>query len=268
MKTKHILFFCIFLFASKINAQKFELGKVSITELQEKVHPLDSTAAAAILYNKARTFFKYSGRDGFSINTEYEIRIKIYKKEGLEWANHQVDYYVGYEKYNDDQVEFSNAITYNLENGNIVKTKLKREGNFDKKINKYWNEASIAMPNVKVGSVIEYKYTLKSENIVKFRRFDFQYEIPVNYSEYITEIPEFFVYKTVVGGILNVNSESKVVTGFLDYSYYNGGTWTKSVSFQQVNTKSILNNGECSPFMTINGISLICTTESVHRGRI
>ena len=48
------------------------------------------------------------------------------------------------------------------------------------------------MPNVKVGSVIEFKYILKSENIVKFPVFDNQYDIPVNYSEYITEIPEYF----------------------------------------------------------------------------
>jgi hypothetical protein len=36
------------------------------------------------------------------------------------------------------------------------------------------------MPNVKVGSVIEFKYILKSENIVEFPAFNFQQDIPVN----------------------------------------------------------------------------------------
>lgn len=225
---------------SKTNAQKFELGKVSVAELKEKAHPLDSSAVAAILYNKAKTFFKYSVKDGFSINTEYEIRIKIYKKEGLKWANHQVNYYVGFEKYNDDRVTFSDEITYNLENGSIVKTKLKKEGRFDKKINKYWNGTSITMPNIKVGSVIEYKYILQSENIVKFPRFDFQYEIPVNYSEYKTEIPGFFVYKAVVAGLLTVKNESKVVTGSMNYATENNLLRSNTISFQQVNSKSIL----------------------------
>ena len=101
-------------------------------------------------------------------------------------------YYVGYENYNDDIVKFSNAVTYNLENGSIVKTKLNSEGSFKKNVNEYWNEASITLPNVKVGSVIEFKYVLKTENIVKFPVFNFQDKIPVNYAEYTTEYSLFF----------------------------------------------------------------------------
>lgn len=221
-------------FFNKANAQKFELGKVSVKELQEKMHPVDTTAAAAILYNKSRTFFKYNEKDGFSINVEYEFRIKIYKKEGLEWANHQVPYYIGYENYNDDIVKFSKCITYNLENGAVVKTKLNNEGSFKKKINEFWNEASITMPNVKVGSIIEFQYVLKTEDIVKFPRFDFQYVIPVNYSEYKTEIPGFFVYKSFVRGRFNVDSESKVTNGSLDFASKNNSTRTEYINFQQV----------------------------------
>lgn len=238
MKPSKLFFILVLLVAiTKVKAQNFELGKVSIAELQEKVNPNDTTAVAAILYNKARTFFTYNSVRGFSINTEFEIRIKIYKKEGLEWASHQVDYYVGYEKYNDDNVSYSNAVTYNLEEGKIVKTKLKNEGSFSKNINKYWSEKMITMPNVKVGSVIEYKYIFKSENIVKFPRFDFQYDIPVNYSEYKTEIPGFFVYKAVFGGLFKIENEAKIVTGALDFAKENNPTASASVSFQQVNSK-------------------------------
>jgi hypothetical protein len=31
-----------------------------------------------------------------------------------------------------------------------------------KKVNKYWNQKKITLPNVKVGSIIEYKYTISS----------------------------------------------------------------------------------------------------------
>lgn len=115
-----------------MKAQNLELGKVSIAELQEKLHPTDTSEVAAILYKKTKTYFKYSAKDGFSINTECQIRIKIYKKEGLNWANFEVPYYIGYKEMNDDMVSFSNAITYNLENGAIVKTKLNNEGSFKK----------------------------------------------------------------------------------------------------------------------------------------
>ncbi|SHF69118.1 protein of unknown function [Flavobacterium fluvii] len=195
MKIKLFVVLLVATSFSKVNAQKFELGKVSIAELEEKVNPIDSTAAAAILFNKARTFFSYDAKNGFCINTENTFRIKIYKKEGLQWANYKVSYYVGYERYNDDKVEFANCYTYNMENGKVVITKLNSEGIFNTSINKYWKEAAIAMPNVKSGSVIEFKYVVKSENIIEFPSFNFQHEIPVNYSEYITETPVFLFTK-------------------------------------------------------------------------
>ncbi|MBF4465856.1 DUF3857 domain-containing protein [Flavobacterium sp. LC2016-12] len=197
---------------SKINAQKYELGKVTIAELQEKSNAKDSAAPAAILFKKGRTFFTYTQGKGVVTNNVYEFRIKIYKKEGLSWANQKVSYYIGYENLSDDIVKFSNAATYNLENGEIVKTRLNSEGSFKNKINKYWNEASITLPNVKVGSVIEFKYVLKSENIVRLPDFDFQYDIPVCYFEYKTEIPEFFIYKSLLVGTSKIETTADVVT--------------------------------------------------------
>jgi len=50
------------------------------------------------------------------------------------------------------------------------------------------------MPNVKVGSIIEYKYTITSPFISSFPKWNFQKEIPIVYSEYKTEIPDYFQY--------------------------------------------------------------------------
>ncbi len=224
------------------NAQTLKLGKVSVAELEEKIYVADTTAAAAILYNKAKTFFSYDIKNGFSINTENTFRIKIYKKEGLKWANYKLPYRIGYEKLNDDRVEFSDCVTYNLENGNVVVTKLKGEGIFKTSVNKYWKEAAIAMPNVKVGSIIEFKYIVKSENIVEFPDFNFQYEIPVNYSECVTEIPGFFVYKAVTKGGVKIIAESKVGNGSLTFANQYDQTRTESVTFDQVNSKYIVKN--------------------------
>ncbi|MFB3389586.1 DUF3857 domain-containing protein [Flavobacterium sp. LAR06] len=225
-----VLFCCL----SKINAQDNKLGKVTVEELKEKVNRKDTTAAAAILFKKGRTFFTYNKKNGFSANHVYEFKIKIYKKEGLRWADQKVRFYIGYEKLNDDQLEFSQAITYNLENGVIVKTKMDNQGTFKKKVNKYWNEKTITLPNVKVGSIIEYKYILKSENIVKLPDFDFQYEIPVVYFEYKTEIPEFYIYKTILTGETTITSDSKLVSG--GQSFDNEHNQTNTISYQQINS--------------------------------
>ncbi|HRZ31922.1 MAG TPA: DUF3857 domain-containing protein [Flavobacterium sp.] len=204
---KYWLFFLFFALAS--NAQKYELGKIAKEELLEKQHPIDSSAAAAFLFKKARTYFYYSENKGFVSETEFEIKIKIYKKEGLKWANYEVPYYIGWNELNKDNVYFSEAVTYNLENGEIKKTKLTSEGNLKVKINEYWNKKTITMPNVKVGSVFEFKYKIISENISKLPDFEFQDYIPVNYAKFTSEIPVNYQYKTMLRGYLQVEHTSK-----------------------------------------------------------
>lgn len=237
MKIKLVVVLLLVIFFSKVNAQEFKIGKVSVAELEEKKHPIDTSAVAAILFNKARTFFTYDATSGFSINTENIFRIKIYKKEGLNWATYKVPFRVGYEHSNNDMLEFSDCVTYNLENGKIVKTKLSSEGNFKTSINKYWKEAAITMPNVKVGSIVEFKYVLKSENIVEFPSFNFQKDIFVNYSEYTTQIPGFFVYKAIAKRSSELIFESKVERGSLNFTLKDGSMRSENVDFQQAKNK-------------------------------
>jgi hypothetical protein len=213
MTFKRTSFLIVLFFSLGIQAQNQQLGKVSVSELEEKAYPDDTTAVAAITFKKGSSKFKYNQKSGFALEHEYEFRIKIYKKEGLSWANFSIPYYTGYKEMKNDYVEFSNAVTYNLENGKIVRTKLNSEGRFKKEITENWSEASIVLPNVKVGSVIEFKYTLKTEDIVEFPVFRFQYDIPVKYCEYVTVIPEYYVYKPILSGFGFVSSNQMVVTG-------------------------------------------------------
>ncbi|WP_431243187.1 DUF3857 domain-containing protein [Flavobacterium sp. P21] len=235
MRFSSLTFTILFLLISlKGQSQSYELGKVTIAELQEKSNPKDTATPAAILFKKGRTFFTYNKDVGFSANHVYEFKIKIYKKEGLKWADQKVRFYIGYENLNEDRLEFSNAITYNLENGTIVKTKLDNQGAFKKKVNKFWKEKTITLPNVKVGSVIEYKYVLKSENIVKLPDFEIQYDIPVNYVEYKTEIPEYFIYKPILIGNYPIESVAKLEGR--SQSYENEHNQSTILSFKQIST--------------------------------
>jgi hypothetical protein len=189
IKTFSVLF--VLLFVSKTTAQEFKLGKVSIAELEQKIHPKDSSAAAAVLYKKGKSRIEYDQNEGFITVTDVETRIKVYTKEGYGWANHGVWYYNTSNVA--EKVAFSDACTYNLVDGKIEKTKLKSEGIFDEKANKYRGRKKITMPNVKEGSVIEYKYTVRSPSRM-IREWEFQTSIPVNYSEFTTLIPEYYVF--------------------------------------------------------------------------
>jgi hypothetical protein len=194
MRIKPIFSAIVFLLLIfKASAQEFKLGKVIMAELEEKQHPKDSTAVAAILFNKGEVQFEYSQDKGFVMVTKVKSRIKIYKKEGYEWANKLVQYYL--EGNFKESIFFSDAVTYNLVEGKIEKTKLKSEGEFDEKINKYWGRKKIVMPNVKEGSVIEYSYIVRSPSITELKQWSFQTSIPTNHSEFITFIPEYLVYQ-------------------------------------------------------------------------
>jgi hypothetical protein len=217
MKLYKVLLALFLFFSISSFSQKYELGKVTLDELKQKQHPIDSSAVAAILYKRGQTYFRYEDKKGFRIVHEIEYRIKIYKKEGLNWANFEVPYYIGYENILADYVEFSNCNTYNLENDKIIKTKLSSEGKFNITLNKNWRKASLTMPNVKAGSIIEIHYTILSENAVEFPTFNFQYTIPLNYAEYKTDIPEFYVYNTINSGFLPINSDYKIGIGTQSY---------------------------------------------------
>ncbi|TGD57408.1 transglutaminase domain-containing protein [Flavobacterium humi] len=184
-----------------LKAQTKELGKVTIEELKQKTHPNDSSAAAAVLFEVGRTSFEYSQTNGFEIVTEVLTKIKIYKKEGYEYANKSASYYIGGSA--SEKLEFSKAITYNLMNGKIEKTKLGSDGEFIEKVNKNWARKKISMPNVKEGSIIEYKMTLRSPYITNFPDWQFQRDIPVSYSEYTTYVPEYYVYNVRNKGFLS-----------------------------------------------------------------
>jgi transglutaminase-like putative cysteine protease len=209
------IIFLILLFTFKISfSQNYELGKVTIEELKEKVSPLDSSASAAVLFNIGKTYFEYSGDDGFIIKTEIATKIKIYKKEGYDYANHTERIYIG--GNGQEKVLFSNAVTYNLVNGKIEKTKLGSDGEFTEKSNKFWSRKKIAMPNVREGSVVEYKVTIISPFISNFPEWEFQKDIPVNYTQYTTLIPEYFFYNTHYKGFFTptilTDSKSRNIT--------------------------------------------------------
>jgi hypothetical protein len=199
------------------NAQDFKLGKVSMQELQEKMHPTDSTAVAAILFEKGNVDFEYNEDDGFVMITEVTTRIKIYKKEGYEWANKALRYYTG--GMSNESIIFSDAATYNLVDGKIEKTKLKSDGLFDEEVNKYWGQKKITMPNIKVGSVIEYKYLIKSVRYAELTEWSFQSNIPVNFSEFITHIPEYFVYNPNFKGYISPKISSEKNNKAISYSH-------------------------------------------------
>ena len=198
MKNTLIILICFI--SVNFFGQKRELGKVTVDELKQKNHGTDSSAVAAIMFKVGDVIFDYTQQDGFFINTTIKAKIKIYKKEGYDWANFEMLLYN--EASAKQTLEIKSAYTYNLVGDKIEKTKLKSEGEFNEKVNKYWSKKKITMPNVKEGSIIEIEYTIKDEGTGLIDEWTFQDQIPVDYSEYNTYIPEYYVYNPYFRGWL------------------------------------------------------------------
>lgn len=198
MKNTLIILICFI--SVNFFGQKRELGKVTVDELKQKNHSTDSSAVAAIMFKVGDVIFDYTQQDGFFINTTIKAKIKIYKKEGYDWANFEMLLYN--EASAKQTLEIKSAYTYNLVGDKIEKTKLKSEGEFNEKVNKYWSKKKITMPNVKEGSIIEIEYTIKDEGTGLIDEWTFQDQIPVDYSEYNTYIPEYYVYNPYFRGWL------------------------------------------------------------------
>jgi len=167
---KYFLFFLLivfFLFSCASFAEKppIKFSDVSLEELKMKVYEADSTASAVILCD-----YGYFDPNDFSFTQI--TRIKILKKAGYSWANKT------FPPFHEAQVK---GITFNLENGKIVESKLESGSIHTETINGNMKRIRIAMPNVKVGSVIDIKFVFNGiPNVWKF-----QQEIPVRHSELI-----------------------------------------------------------------------------------
>jgi len=224
-----ILFFC----SLAMGAQEYKLGNVTKTELEEKAHPKDVSAPAAILFSKCDNYMVYSDQKGFLLYTDVEMKIKIYAKEGLEYANKTISYYNSVS--DNEVVTISKAYTYNLVNGKIEKAKLKNEGEFTEMVNKSWKTKKIMMPDVKEGSIVEYKYTIISPFISVLPDWRFQQEIPVNHSELTTRMPEYFLFNPNFRGYftpeVSKSRASKSVTFMSKERSSNGGFSATKTTF-------------------------------------
>ncbi|WP_347374159.1 transglutaminase domain-containing protein [Aequorivita sp. Q41] len=209
MKTRILSAITVLFFMNISIAQNYKFGKVSKEEILQKEHPSEPTADAAVLYRETKTDFQYTQDAGWYMVTDYFERIKIYTKEGFDWANATINIYKG---DGEDKLLGLRGYTYYLgADGKVEEVKLKNDGIFEEETSKYLTQTKITMPDVREGCVIEYKYTINSPFIFNIDEFRFQETIPVDKLKVLFTTPEYFVYKTHQRGWVpyKVDSETR-----------------------------------------------------------
>ena len=192
MSKFYLLILTVFM-SSIIEAQNFKFGKVSIEELEETEHPLNKEVDAVVLYRSQKTSYEFSDKLGFTVVTQVHERIKIYNKNGFDWATKEISYY----KNNQDRESISNlkGYTYNLIDGKVKEDKLRKNGIFEEETSFFKLKTKFTMPSITEGCVIEYSYELRSPFITSIDYSPLQYTIPINKLEVEFKIPEYFGFK-------------------------------------------------------------------------
>ena len=169
-------------------------GKIDKSDLELKDCDFDKGAEAFTLLDRGSVYYD-RGTEGISLfKTIYErrVRVKILKESGLDYANVKIHYY-GHN--NDEKILKVDAYTYNLDDaGNVKVTEVGKSAIYTKKIDREYSELIIAFPEVKVGSVVEYRYKMERETWQQIKNWYFQERIPVRYSEYEIKIPKICIF--------------------------------------------------------------------------
>ena len=152
---------------------------------------------AIVLFDVGESYFVQSGYS-FNLVLERHIRIKILNNVGLKWANEQIPYYASGSQT--EVVKGLTAVTYNLEEGDIVSSEFDSTQTFVEKLTNTWYLKKFALPAVRPGSIIEYKYKVVSPFKFNLHDWEFQTEIPTLHSSYQVRLIPFYEYVYILKG--------------------------------------------------------------------
>jgi len=183
-----------------VNAQdKFKFGEAPESLVKMTVYDKDSTASAFVVYENQDVYYDWSTTySNFELVSDYTVRIKILTTEGV----HRGDISIPFFKWItlSEKISGLTGWTYNWENGKIVKEKLSKDYVFTEDMTENYKRMKFALPSVKAGSVIEYKYKMESPFYYNPQNCRFQRSIPVKYSCFRISIPEYFKFNRETRG--------------------------------------------------------------------
>lgn len=222
-----------------------EFGDFTRDDLALKECAFDKNADAVIIFETGLSNYN----DEYNLVTEKRVRMKILKEKGIDRANIRIRFY---SKDKFESITRIKGVTGNVGDNGLSLTKLDPKTIYTRKLNDVFSEIVFAMPNVKVGSIIEYSYESIMEHYGGLDDWYFQQELPVMLSSYkLYVVPDasfnYLVKKStflpisIVQGEGNVVFEMKNIAGLRDEAYSTSyRDYLQRVSFQlsSVNLRS------------------------------
>ena len=220
-------------------AVNMKFGKPTDEELKMTVYGPDSTAEAVVLCRLTNVEYTIQF-NGYLVDYREKFRIKVLKPGGERYAKVTIPFIqanqgnanIGASKFSqatvslamggvntdfdsmgssmtesavgeftDESVEELKAVAYNLENGKRTKSVLKKSDIKTEQIGEELYQVSFTIPDVRVGTVIEYEYCLHSQLFWLLHDWYAQCEIPVAFARLDMAIPRYLVFNIEEHGI-------------------------------------------------------------------
>ena len=183
---------------------------ISEEEWEAKTYDKFPDAEAVVLFDVGKTSFIESGV-GYDIKFIRHKRIKILKSSGVSHAGVRIPYY--FQDINQtEKITDLKAYTYNLVDGIVRGNNVSNTTVFEEEIDKNWRVKKFVFPDVREGSIVEFKYELTSPFKFNLPDWEFQDDIPVLYSEYEVRTIPFYEYVYITSGIEKFDSVSSVTS--------------------------------------------------------
>lgn len=200
---KNLIYYIFVLLTINIHittySQKFsyKFGEITNADIELTAEKIDPEAEAVIIFDLGTSKFIETSNN---IEIEYtrHTRIKIFNESGFDYAKVEIPYYREGNIF--ERVSEIEAFTFTFEEGQPTRTPLDVKNVYDEKVNEYWHVKKFALPAVKEGSIIEYSYKIETPAKFNLKDWEFQYKIPVIYSEYLVKMIPFYEYTYLLQG--------------------------------------------------------------------
>ena len=167
--------------------KEFAISEVKKSDLSNKPFKDYPEAKARILFDFGKLMIEPSG-DDFATLFSRHLRIKFLGDTSLSPYSLNLDFY--------NEVE--QIIIYSLRDNKVEATDITQKW---AALNKF-EPFSKTLNELKPGDILEFKFKIKINSPHVVPGWQFEYEIPVRWSELYVEVPDIFVYRPVFKGYI------------------------------------------------------------------
>ncbi|WP_170110578.1 DUF3857 domain-containing protein [Flavilitoribacter nigricans] len=171
-----------------------EWGTIPPVDRIMEVYAEDPEAGAVILGEIGQFFFRNESKEhDYQLNVHKRIKL-LDKKPVAELASVSIPYY----HFNDSEWIISIDAQTITPDGRVHS--LSRKDFYFEKRDAHWTHVNFTFPQLQEGAILEYRYSLRSNNVVQPRTWYFQHSIPTRFSQLSLHNSSYLSFATLFEG--------------------------------------------------------------------